>query len=131
MKEQHLRVARATNDLEVIVRLYRDGLGFDLIGSFENHEGYDGAMLGRPGAPYHLEFTQEEGCEVAGAPSEENLLVFYLPEEEVWLAACEKAERAGFTRVKSHNPYWEVRGRTFEDPDGYRVAFENSEWELC
>ena len=27
------------------------------------------------------------------------------------------------------NPYWEIRGRTFEDLDGYRVVLQNSAWE--
>jgi len=30
--------------------------------------------------------------------------------------------------VASFNPYWERAGRTFEDPDGYRVVFQNSSW---
>ena len=28
---------------------------------------------------------------------------------------------AGFKQVSSFNPYWETRGRTYEDPDGYRA----------
>ena len=30
--------------------------------------------------------------------------------------------------VPSHNPYWDVRGKTFEDLDGYRVVLEQAEW---
>ena len=30
----------------------------------------------------------------------------------------------GFAPVPSTNPYWEARGKTFEDPDGYRVVLE-------
>ena len=26
------------------------------------------------------------------------------------------------------NPYWETRGRTYEDPDGYRVVLQQAEW---
>ena len=36
---------------------------------------------------------------------------------------------AGFRSVSSANPYWDVRGRTFEDLDGYRVVLQNSAWE--
>jgi hypothetical protein len=32
----------------------------------------------------------------------------------------------GFTPVKSWNPYWDDRGRSFEDPDGYRVVIQNA-----
>jgi hypothetical protein len=28
-----------------------------LRGRFEDHAGFDGVMLGEPGAPYHFEFT--------------------------------------------------------------------------
>jgi len=30
--------------------------------------------------------------------------------------------------VKAFNPYWDRKGLTFEDPDGYRVVLENEEW---
>jgi hypothetical protein len=35
---------------------------------------------------------------------------------------------AGFRPVVSFNPYWERRGRTFEDHDGYRVVLQNADW---
>jgi hypothetical protein len=35
---------------------------------------------------------------------------------------------AGFTQVASFNPYWDARGRTFADPDGYRVVLQRAEW---
>jgi hypothetical protein len=28
------------------------------------------------------------------------------------------------------NPYWDRRGRTFADPDGYRVVLQNSPWPV-
>jgi len=36
---------------------------------------------------------------------------------------------AGFTPVASFNPYWDHRGVTFEDPDGYRIVLENAPWD--
>lgn len=42
----HLRVARATDDLEALLRFYRDGLGLTVLGSFADHAGFDGVMLG-------------------------------------------------------------------------------------
>ena len=92
------------------------------------HAGIDGAMLGIPGMEYHLEFTQEHGHPAGRAPTEDNLLVFYLPDDAEWREACERMAAAGFVAVPSHNPYWDERGRTFEDPDGYRVVLENSPW---
>jgi catechol 2,3-dioxygenase-like lactoylglutathione lyase family enzyme len=87
LRSAHLRVARATNQLAEVVRFYRDGLGFEVVGSFEGHDGFDGVMLGHPGAGYHLEFTHPRGESVAGAPTRENLLVFYLPDRPEWDAA--------------------------------------------
>lgn len=37
-------------------------------------------------------------------------------------------EAVGHAAVPSFNPYWDVRGNTFEDPDGYRVVLENAAW---
>jgi catechol 2,3-dioxygenase-like lactoylglutathione lyase family enzyme len=123
-----LRVARPTNDLLALLPFYRDGLGFEIIGRFEDHNGFDGLMLGHPRAPYHLEFTQERGRPAGGAPSPEHLLVFYLPEPARWQAAVEQMQAAGFAPVPAHNPYWEQQGRTFEDPDGYRVVLQRAAW---
>jgi catechol 2,3-dioxygenase-like lactoylglutathione lyase family enzyme len=123
-----LRVARPTDRLEEVVRFYADGLGMTVIGSFENHEGFDGVMLGVPGAPYHLEFTRERGRSVGRAPTEDNLLVFYLPDGEEWQAAVDRMAAAGYEPVPSFNPYWERDGRTYEDPDGYRVVLQHASW---
>jgi hypothetical protein len=35
---------------------------------------------------------------------------------------------AGFKQVASFNPCWETRGRTFEDPDGYRIVLQRERW---
>lgn len=114
--------------MDEIVRFYRDGLGLEVLGSFEDHDGFDGVMLGRRGSPYHLEFTRRRGHEVGGAPTQENLLVFYLPDAGEWQKAVERMRAHGYGPVKSYNPYWDERGRTFEDADGYRVVLEQAEW---
>lgn len=56
-----LRVARPTDQLESVVRFYRDGLGLEELGAFRDHDGFDGVMLGVRGEPYHLEFTCQPG----------------------------------------------------------------------
>jgi catechol 2,3-dioxygenase-like lactoylglutathione lyase family enzyme len=121
-----LRVARATDRLEEVVRFYVEGLGLEKLGSFENHEGFDGVMIGTPGATYHLEFTHQRGHVVGRAPTNENLLVFYLPIKKEWISAVNRMEAAGYPSVPSLNPYWDRHGRTFEDPDGYRVVLQNA-----
>ncbi len=128
MEKAHLRVARPTDNIQELLRFYRDGLGFEIIGSFEDHQAFDGIMLGHTGMSYHLEFTHHRGHHVGKAPTEENLLVFYIPDETEWQKAVERMIQQGFQPVKSSNPYWDVRGKTFEDPDGYRVVLESAAW---
>lgn len=127
-KNNILRVARATDRLDAVVRFYVEGLGFVQLGSFADHEGFDGVMIGIPGADYHLEFTHQRGHSVGRAPTRENLLVFYLPDKTEWEAAVERMQTAGYAPVVSLNPYWDRHGRTFEDADGYRVVLQNAEW---
>ena len=123
-----LRVARPTDQLAQVVRFYQDGLGLVRLGSFEDHNGFDGVMLGLPGASYHLEFTTKRGHEVGRSPSRDHLLVFYLPVEQEWQNAVNRMIAAGYEGVASFNPYWNRSGRTFEDPDGYRVVLQNGSW---
>ena len=62
------------------------------------------------------------------APTAEDLAVFYIPVLSEWQSACTNMVAAGFKHVTSFNPYWDLRGRTFEDPDGYRVVLQNTAW---
>ncbi len=123
-----LRVARPTDDLEAVTRFYRDGLGLEVIDSFAGHGGFDGVMLGHRGGAYHLEFTRHHGHPAGRAPAPENLLVFYLPDRVEWEKAVQRMIDRGYSPAPSYNPYWDVDGKTFEDPDGYRVVLQNAVW---
>ena len=125
-----LRIARPSDDLDRLLPFYIDGVGLRLLTRFEDHDGFDGVMLGLPGAPYHLEFTRAQGHAAGRAPTQDNLLVFYLPERAAWQEAVKRMRTAGFQPVPAFNPYWDREGATFEDPDGYRVVFQNSLWKL-
>src|SRR3982751_5699133 len=103
LSKAHLRVARPTDDLEAIVRFYRDGLGFHVLYEFEDHDGFDGVMLGHKGAGYHLEFTHKAGHRAGCAPREENLLVFYLRDSGQWAAAVARLQALGHEPVTSFN----------------------------
>ncbi|CAK7245422.1 MAG: hypothetical protein STHCBS139747_007003 [Sporothrix thermara] len=142
----YIRIARPTNDIEALLPFYVDGLGMSVLFRFEAHEGFDGVMVGWKPAPpncpqpanagpaatvhplssltpaYHLEFTTKQGHDAGRAPSQDNLLVFYLPDDEEFDAAVERMRAAGFPPVDAFNPYWDRCGSTFEDPDGYRVV---------
>jgi catechol 2,3-dioxygenase-like lactoylglutathione lyase family enzyme len=124
----HLRIARPTDDLAAIRNFYERGLGFELLFEFKNHDGFDGLMLGHPHAPYHLEFTRKQGHPAGRAPTPDNLLVFYVPDRAQWSSAVARLEEAGYKSVQAFNPYWDKHGRTFEDPDGYRVVLQNAGW---
>ncbi len=123
-----LRVARPSDNLDALLGFYQAGLGLELLYRFADHAGFDGVMLGRPGWPYHLEFTRAHGHAAGRAPSADNLLVFYLPDAAEWRAAVQRMRDAGFPPVPSFNPYWDRDGLTFEDPDGYRVVLQQAAW---
>jgi catechol 2,3-dioxygenase-like lactoylglutathione lyase family enzyme len=125
-----LRVARPTDDLDAVVAFYRDGLGLQELFRFQGHDGYDGAMLGTPGGPYHLEFTRAHGHAAGRAPTADNLLVFYLPDRDAWESAVERMRATGHDPVAAFNPYWDRLGLTFEDPDGYRIVLQNAAWTV-
>ena len=123
-----MRVARPTDNLEPLARMYCEGLGFGEIGRFSDHQGFDGVLVGHPHHHYHLEFTHHHGTSVGRAPTQDNLLVFYIPDKEEWRSQCELMSKAGFIAAPSFNPYWDECGKTFEDIDGYRVVLAQRDW---
>ncbi|HET7766257.1 MAG TPA: VOC family protein [Burkholderiales bacterium] len=127
--QHQLRIARPVSDLPRAKSMYCAGLGLRVLGSFEDHEGFDGAVLGRSGLGYHFEFTHCRAQAVRPSPTSEDLTVFYVPDTAEWEGACADMLSAGFVQVTSFNPYWDIFGRTFEDQDGYRVVLQNTEWE--
>jgi catechol 2,3-dioxygenase-like lactoylglutathione lyase family enzyme len=124
----HLRIARPVSDLARSADMYCRGLGYVVLGSFEDHDGFDGVMVGPPGGAYHFEFTCCGAHPVQPTPTVEDLAVVYVPDLDEWQAACARMIAAGFSPVAAFNPYWDTRGRTFEDDDGYRVVLQNAEW---
>ena len=123
-----IRVARPTDNLAAIAEMYGKGLGFAVLAEFKDHRGFDGVILGHPGQLYHIEFTPQRGHKVGKAPTQDHLLVFYVPNKDEWEAGCAQMISAGFCEVSSYNPYWDLHGRTFEDTDGYRVVLQNAAW---
>ena len=121
-----MRVARPTDNLIKIAKMYERGLGLKRLEVFHDRAGTDGIVLGLPNLPYHLEFTHQDGTIVGKSKSEENLLVFYIPDSAEWQHACNCMEDAGFKDVPAYTPFWDFDGRTFEDLDGYRVVIHNS-----
>lgn len=125
MKAVQFRVARPTNQLDEITRFYSEALGFEIIGQFKGHDGFDGVMIGLPGKTYHLEFTQHISNTALPHPTEENLLVFYFDNPEEYTKANERLLNHGYHPVQPANPYWLNKSETYEDPDKWRIVLFN------
>ena len=121
------RIARPTDQIEQIERFYCEGLGLKKLGGFKGHRGYTGIMIGLPDASYHLEFTEHIDGNPYPAPTEDNLLVFYIPDAEQIQAVKSRLASMGYPEVPPENPYWEEKGVTIADPDGWRIVLMNTE----
>lgn len=121
-----VRIARPTDRLEAVVAFYRDGIGLPVIASFSGHAGYDGVMLGLPNAGYHLEFTRHAHGSPCPAPTADNLLVLYIPDPAAIAMIAARLAAMGYPAVPPENPYWQERGVTVADPDGWRVVLMNT-----
>lgn len=110
------RVARPVASLSASVAFYEGLLGLLVMGSFQDHAGYDGVFLALPGGG-ELELTT--GVVVPTAP--DDLLCLYL-DSSASVAALDAALPASVPRVQPQNPYWADYGVTLLDPDGYRVV---------
>lgn len=119
---RQVRIARPTDRLDDVARFYRDGLGLPEIGRFDGHAGYQGVLLGLPGTPYHLEFTQHDHDSPGQAPSRDHLLVLYLDDLSQAEQVASRLAALGHPRVEAENPYWTGNGAiTVEDPDQWRI----------
>jgi catechol 2,3-dioxygenase-like lactoylglutathione lyase family enzyme len=125
MPVRQVRIARPTDKLEEVLRFYSKGLGLKIVGSFKEHAGYTGYMLGLPGTDYHLEFTQHAAGSPCPAPSRDNLLVFYIPDKKAVDQIAARLSGLGYHAVEPENAYWKEKGITIEDPDGWRVVLMN------
>jgi len=119
---RHLRIARPVSDLNASKSLYCQALGLQVLGSFEDHAGFDGVMLGIPGLDWHLGFTFCAGHAIQPSPTAEDLLVLYSDTPDTFDDTCAWLVKSGFKRVKAFNPYWEEHGATFIDHDAYRLV---------
>jgi catechol 2,3-dioxygenase-like lactoylglutathione lyase family enzyme len=122
-----LRVARACSNLAQARRFYCDALGLSVLAEFADHDGFDGLIVGLPGAGWHLELVVEHGATVA-RPSAEDLLVLYEPDRAAYELRLQRLRAMGAAVVPSNNPYWDRCGVTFEGPDGYRTVLANRAW---
>ncbi|HWK21667.1 MAG TPA: VOC family protein [Ureibacillus sp.] len=122
-----VRVARPTDQIEELERFYCTGIGLEKIGSFTGHRGYTGLLIGLPDASYHLEFTQHIEGSPCPALSKDNLLVFYIPNQNAINTIKNRLQEMGYPEVEPENKYWEEKGVTIEDPDRWRIVLMNTD----
>lgn len=121
-----VRFARPTARYDAVVAFYEEALGLPVLARWrgdDGHAGYDGVLVGLPGAPVHLEITQHGNPPRIPEPHPENQLVLYLPGAQAVADVATRLREHGHEPVKAANPYWPERGcLCFEDPDGWVVV---------
>jgi catechol 2,3-dioxygenase-like lactoylglutathione lyase family enzyme len=118
------RFARHTNDLEQIKSFYIAILGFELLGTFENHNGYDGVFIGKSNENWHLEFTKTKEV-ISFDFKEDDILVFYPASKTEFDLLVHKLQSHEIEFIKAKNPYWNENGKMILDPDGYRILISD------
>ena len=118
------RFARHTNNLEQLKTFYTEILGLEVLGSFENHNNYDGVFIGKPNENWHLEFTQTTEI-VNHTFDEDDILVFYPNTNQEYELILEKIIKENIQFIAPKNPYWKENGKMILDPDGYRIIVSN------
>jgi len=119
-----LRIARHTNNLEPLITFYTQLFGLSVLGSFQNHDNYDGVFLGKPDLHWHLEFTTSPE-KVTFQFGEDDLLVFYPKTIQEYEQLIKNIEQYQIQLLTPKNPYWEHHGMLIADPDGYRIVISN------
>lgn len=124
-----LRVARHTDDLDKIEDFYVNLLGFERLGSFQNHNNYDGIFIGKPGMDWHLEFTKSEE-KANHSFDQDDVMVFYPKTIEEYNRLIHNFLQNNISSITAHNPFWNENGKMFLDPDGYRIVISPLKAEI-
>ena len=117
----NFRIARHTADLTRITEFYTSILNFEVLGSFENHDNYNGVFLGKRDLDWHLEFTTSDS-EAQHSFDQDDLLVFYPTSRVEYYSILNNITQSGISIQKAKNPYWNENGIMIKDPDGYRIV---------
>lgn len=129
LPSSHLRIARPSHDLQASERFWAGGLGMDVLFRADSSAegGHALLMVGWPDAAWHLELVSDPDGATPATPTEEDLLVLYL-DGEIDAAVVRRLVDAGGIQVAARNPYWDRRGVTIADPDGYRLVLTSRSW---
>ena len=116
-----LRVARHTDNLEIIEDFYVKILGFERLGGFQNHNNYDGVFIGKSGLDWHFEFTQSES-KAQHTFDEDDVIVLYPKTILEYNMFISRFSEYNVSFITSKNPFWNENGKMFLDPDGFRIV---------
>lgn len=120
------RIARHTNNLKALIEFYCTVLLFEILGEFNDHDGYNGVFIGKKGLDWHLEFTQSDEP-AKHSFDEDDLLVFYPETEEEYEKLIANIQRLELPTITPKNPYWRGNGTMVEDPDGFKIVVSGRE----
>lgn len=119
------RAARHTNDLQPLIDFYCGILDLEILGEFHDHDGYDGVFIGNRGSDWHIEFTVSADA-ARHQPDEDDLLVFYAESAAEYEHLVEQFNINSIAEVAAKNPYWAANGKTYTDPDGFRIVISKA-----
>ncbi len=118
------RYARHTTDLKKIEFFYQTILGLEKLGSFKDHQGYDGIFLGKKAENWHLEFTVSNELPDHKADDDDGI-VLYPETKEEYNQILHQIEEYTIKKVQAKNSYWNENGVTILDPDDFRVIISH------
>lgn len=118
------RSARHTNNLEVIIDFYTKILGMEVVGSFKDHDAYDGVFLAYPDSDWHLEFTSSQK-KARHSFDVDDCLVFYPTEKTVYERILTQMDQSGLEQILPEYPYWRTHGICIQDPDGFVIIISS------
>lgn len=115
------RYARHTEHIDKLKEFYTKILQLEIIEYFENHEGYDGIILGKKQAEWRLEFTSSEDVPLHSF-DEDDALVFFPTTVSAYNGIMKNIQDNHLTIYQAKNPYWNSNGIVIQDPDGCYVV---------
>ena len=121
------RTARPTANLDRARAFYETTLGLPVLASFDDHDGYDGIILGLPDRNRQLELVHSSHS--SPSPTPEDQLVLYLGSADTVATISTHLEHQGYSKKRNPNPFWENDGAVaFADPDGYWLILSPERW---
>lgn len=116
-----MRVARPTTDIARSLAFWTEIVGLDVRSRFDDHNGYDGIILGDGDGSWELELTRHRSGEPLPTPTGEDIAALYSSRPDAEALVARLAD-AGHPPHEHANPYWATMNASVHtDPDGYTL----------